>query len=292
MICGRYDVLVGWMQTRGGSLMKMAIALAALLIALAPPIEAQMLEPDPDDFEWVLYPFGIGSRGGVDSRWANTQWMRNISDQTLRVTHLRVPNFSGGSFPQEFLLQPDESRMLELAGGDAAGFDGVYIFVERGHAEEFDYSQRVFETSQQNHPGIEIPVFTESDLRPRLSFLSVVPTPRHRVMLRVYDPLIRPEGMLRIVVTEQRNTGLPQGPGQVVLEEIVPFTEGKFRLAPPNHEIPNWPSQIQRRMDLSGFPQGVPYVVDVYSMTEGVEICGFITITDNVTQEVQVVTSD
>lgn len=282
------------MQTpRGEPLMKHATVLALLLIAFAPLTNAQILEPDPGDFEWVLYPFGTASVQGRSSTWESVQWLRNVGDIPLRVSNLRVPTLGPGQ--HEFLLQPDDTFFPQLAGS-AARYEGAYTFIERGAADKLAFSLRVFETSRtagnpQNHPGIEIPVFTEADLESRLTFLSVYPTPRHRVTLRVFDPEITPGATVRIVVREQRHQG-SIGDDILVSDQTLPLLEGFVRRARPDGLVPEIPSQLRLNLDFSNVPTGKPYVVDVYSMTEGVGICGFITITDNVTQEVQIVTSD
>lgn len=122
-----------------------------------------------------------GDRG---SRWVTSFWITNNADRPVLVAPYA---FGCGVLiceqpptPPGITFRPAHSALLPIPG--------VFMFVERGRADEVTFSLRVQDLSRQAETyGTELPVVREREWRPRIVLSDVPTSSRFRNLLRIYE---------------------------------------------------------------------------------------------------------
>ena len=217
--------------------------------------------PDPSLFERILIPVIFQGEGAFGSRWETNVVMRNFSRYPLQSI-------------------PDVARPLPLIGGGmpispSALFGnrpaGVVLFVPRG--SEVGFTSHIRDVSRDaTQWGTEMPVVRERDTRETLVFSNVPFDPRYRLQLRIYGI----DGVsIPLIVSA--------GPGAVREVEL----RGPCTETPCNSNEPAYAS-----LDLGAVfpPLSFPNTIFVQQqLDQPRRLWAFITVTNNVTQHVTVI---
>jgi hypothetical protein len=248
----------------------MRTTIAVLVAFLTVPLFAQSTE-----FEQVLAPFDTMSFGGLlGSQWAAELWVRNDSAQPVNLFPERCVHI-GGEFPCTRRIDvPARTTMRLDTAYTTAGSPGVFLYVPRARVNDVHFNLRIRGGA---NVGTEIPVVREREWRTGKANLLNVPLQfGSRLNLRVYT-LDAPGGNFTV-----RMYG---DPGDVLL------SERKFAIPMPALE--SFPPVFAFVNDLSSALRGL--VADrvrvEIEVDGGRNLWPLLTITDNATQHVTVVTA-
>jgi hypothetical protein len=260
--------------------MRFPAAVLACLLSLSLPTFAQTVE-----YEKVLFPV-VASRlpGAFGSLWETEVAVLNRSATPVRLAG-RYACY-GCRTAQSLLpdmtysLLPDQS------------VTGSFVFVERGRADDVEFTSRIRDISREESSwGASVPVAREHDFSTKGITLLDVPTdPRYRLTLRIYalHPL---EGASVVVRVRAQHPGIvndKKNPDPLLAEAAYPLT--------PMIRIPTAPEQYPSYAIISELPPIAPETlsprvrIDLVPLApEGLAIWGFVTITNNDSQSVTIV---
>lgn len=256
---------------------------AALILTIAIGASAQEIT-----YTRFLVPqFTAPVPGAHESLWEVRNWMHYSGDQEVNVVPrpfcFGIQCTLGGTIFPGLSAFPLESL---------PGFrdTGVLVHVDSRYASFMTFASRVRDVSRdEQSAGTEIPVVREDQLLATpLRLLNIPVDSRFRVMLRLYA---LPEVALPVV--EVRYFRLPDPSGTTIdLEPVLlreervalrtTATGGAFQLHPSAAQIP----------ELQSLPELVSedaIWIEVVPVTAGLRIWAFVTITNNDTQQVTVV---
>ncbi len=252
---------------------------------------AQVTSAQPAGFEKVLFPIVIPiaapQPGALGSRWITDLAVLNRGD-------VEVP--MAGSFACFLCRQPHgllpgvTYEIVPIPPGSYLG--GSFLFIDSRYIDRVSFGLRVRDISRQADGfGSEIPVVHEREFRTDgVSILSVPNLPNARVTLRVYgfNPAI--PGTVVVRVYEQRLSLVvnlyPNTPADsLISERTYPVTYIAGNNDPP--ESGNFPRYAQIS-DLL-LPATSLARIDVVPITPGFRIWAFVTVTNNDTQQVTVI---
>lgn len=237
---------------------------------------------DPRDA--FLVPLAVDEPipGAYDSLWETTLSALNVSATPVEV----YPLFIRTQLPEyQVFVQPGQMRVLEplLAIIAPPPTRGILLWTEEGRRDDLRFRLRIHDVSRQSLTwGTEIPVVHWKEAFSESIFLLDIPTDdRFRQMLRIYgfDPFVEgfvvdDEGSLlasRNVLLES-----PRQPDGGVIEDEQPTYA----------EIP-WLT--------SEFPQIAGHervVLEIAPLTADLRLWAFVSVTNNETQHVTLVTPD
>jgi hypothetical protein len=259
-----------------------AIAAAVFLTAAGLPLFGGDLANagttiTPDDMERLLVPICIAKEGRFGASWGCEMWVRNSADVPVVFSkgrpHISLP--SGG-------LAQIEAHATQFYYEAPRG--AIYN-VEKAHADQVHVSLRIADQNRRPvNQGTEIPVVREKDwLSKPVDLLDIPTDPAVRQTLRVYDP--EATGMASVRVTVYPFYYVDVEP----LAEVVIALRGGEILSGQWHRLPDY-AEIPDLV--AAFPQIATEErlrVTVEPLTPGMRFWAFITITDNATQQVTVV---
>jgi len=274
--------------------MKLVTLLALIVCLLDARGVAAETTVDLAVFETLLLPVvNRPTPGGYGSLWESRFSMYNGNEVALDPNPV-VPDIfpfsSGCFFPtcDPIPLVPAKSRYEALLfQPDVGSPPGILLYVKREFAEKLAFSLRVQDVSRQALTwGTEIPVVRESELFTTTLQLFDVPTDdRFRQALRVYDPDAKVQSLVRIDIYSSDNVLISTA--TLVLAE------------PPsaNCGVPAglacFPSTAEVLSLTDRFPEirGHSLVrLAITPLSEGLRFWAFVSITNNESQHVTVVT--
>jgi hypothetical protein len=256
----------------------MAVFLFALSTAAS--VSAQV----PEGFTAVLFPLALYDdvRGASGSLWRTTFSIVNVGFEPaqLAVPHACI-NCSSGALA----LRPNITyNTVPVEGRD--GIPGALLFIDEDQAENVRFGVNVRDVSRQaDNLGVEIPVARERDFRTdSITLLRIPRDQRYRYHLRLYS---LNGGQATVTAFEETET-LPGGelgfPDDVQLgtTTVTMVNNAKqFRFAYPYFAqlttIPGLSGNSERSVRIDVVPAA------------GVSVWAFLTITNNITQDVTVV---
>jgi hypothetical protein len=259
-----------------------AIAAAVLVTAALPLFADGSSEAGktitPADVERLLVPLcpANGQEGRYGTFWACEMWVRNSADVPVVFSHGPNSGLPGGGLIQ---IDPHATQFY------SAGLRGGMYIVEKAYADQVHASVRVADQNRRPvNQGTEIPVVREKDwLSKPVDLLDIPTDPAVRQTLRVYDP--EATGMASVRVTVYPFYYVDVEP----LAEVVIALRGGEILSGQWHRLPDY-AEIPDLV--AAFPQIATEErlrVTVEPLTPGMRFWAFITITDNATQQVTVV---
>lgn len=229
-------------------------------------------------FITILVPVSVpdAAPGAFGTLWQSEVWIYNGSDTpygSVRscgssdplfgcATH--APNTTEREFP-EVLRSP---------------FNAVLLYVARNDASRFTFSSRLFELSRHTQPvGVDVPVVREQDLfTSAVRFVGVSGGASSRVALRVYDPMRREGSSVRVELLTTKGD---------------PIAEATLLV--PHDPVIFYPGYTAILDLVVAFPQlhGVDrYDVRVTPLTAGMQYYALMSITDNDSQQVLLITAN
>jgi hypothetical protein len=235
-----------------------------------------------DDYERVLLPLGLQKTPGANgSLWSVTAMARNAGDQ---ISEFLAPFVTGGittpTPPQH--VGPGGTPVLNLSYSQIG--DGVFFTVSKFAVNDFAFEERVADTSRiAQTAGTEIPVVRERDYRTKVVLLDVPNDTRYRGMLRIYGFSDDIEHVRVRIFTLN---------GSDPLVDEVHDTSGVIHhAAPPSAFPPPHPAYLQ--LPLTTWPAlalaGSNSLRIEVTAENGAKLWGFVSITNNDTQQVTVV---
>jgi hypothetical protein len=227
--------------------------------------------------ERFLVPVLGGIPGRFGALWVAELWVRNSSDHDLLFG-------SGNLFT---VLPPGYPQFVYRATGrisKRAERGAIYV-VEKAFADEVHLSLRIADVNRRPvSQGTEVPIVRERDWLSRPVELLDIPTDSAvRQTLRVYETEGTNETAVRVIVYPLREN---EPVAEAVLEP-----RGGVRLFPRFES--GAPAYAEIADLVERFPQIVVHDrlrVRIEPLTPGMRFWAFVTITDNMTQHVTVVT--
>jgi hypothetical protein len=233
----------------------------------------------PDDVERLLVPIcpPNAQEGRFGALWGCDMWVRNSADAPV-VFSRGNPQIS---LPGGGLAQLDPHATQHYSGAAR----GAIYNVEKAYADQVHLSLRIADQNRRPvNQGTEIPIVRERDWLSKSADLLDIPTdPAVRQTLRVYDPEATGQTSVRVSVYPFYYADVePLATAELELRggEI---QSGQWHRFPDYAEIPDL---------VAAFPQIATEErlrVTVEPLTPGMRFWAFITITDNATQQVTVV---
>jgi hypothetical protein len=255
-------------------------AVVLVLLSLSLPAFAQAVE-----YEKVLFPVVVSALpGAFGSRWVTDVAVLNRGAAPVRL----FGQYVCYACRTEQSLLPDVTyALLPLES-----VTGSFVFVERGRAGDVDFTARVRDISREESSwGASVPVAWEHDFSTAGITLLDVPTDsRYRLTLRIYalHPLegasvaVRVRAQLPGIVNDKKN------PDPLLAETAYPLTA--------KVEFPMSAEQFPSYAVISELPPIAPDAltprvrIDLVPLApEGLAIWGFVTITNNDSQSVTIV---
>ena len=237
--------------------------------------------PDLSVFERVLFPVLFDARGAGGSLWRSEAVIANPGPWFVENWNA-IEQIVCIDYPCGERLPPGTQQAV--TGGRFQ--HGVYLLVPRREAERLSFSLRVRDVSREAESfGTEIPVLRESDMFPAqtaMTLLDVPLDPRYRSKLRIYATPRASASVAR----QTRVTTVDPGTGVRISRrvELVERCSGAACTTPAYAEINLPPDGQGRRVNI--------YVTaDATAVSPGVA-WAFVTITNNETQQVTIVTPD
>jgi IPT/TIG domain-containing protein len=264
---------------------------AHTLTAVTPPhaegavvIQLRMNGASVDSFPYFAYirpreatliPFAAETPGGFGARWTTDIAVFNDSDETISLT----PNYCfgiGAYFPctSDLVVPPHSTFKVPLRG-----FPEMYLYPPIDVRDKLHFSVRVRDASRDD-TGTEIPVVPLSSYRDKRTVLVNVPvSDRVRSVLRVYDtgnPMtVQIYDEVSGDLLTQRFSGFRSFPTDSPLQFSFSFFDVLSDPAVRGH------NRVRIEIDETN-PGPIPAPVRLWAM---------LTLTDNATQRVTVLTS-
>jgi hypothetical protein len=240
-------------------------------------------------YETLLLPIYLDGRvsGANGSQWQTDFWIRNGGSSTATLAPWECPinQSCPAVFPLTRALAPGESiHNLPAFFRAPTANPARLLYVSRGEADNVAAQLRFADVSRATlNAGTEMPVVREGDLLTGSASLLNVPfDSRFRVMLRIDDVALT-ESRFRVAVYTQE-TGTGNTPLHT-LDLIATTSEtGDFRLTP---------AYAQFSLDeLAQLPKPLPSTLrlEITPLTAGSRFWSFVSVTNNETQLVTLVT--
>lgn len=266
---------------------------------LSTGLDAQLVPPSPDDYDAVLVPLAPpdvpGAQGSV---WGYEFAALNSGTETLVGYYRPVPGavplpdifpaWNGCRFPICSLaaqFPPGATNPFVLGGElDNRGQSGMLLYVRKSATPSFKFQLRIKDLTRSVFTvGAELqPVPVRELVNGPVHLLNVPGAAAYRLTLRVYDPIPFPDNAVEIKVIDQESGEL--------------LSAGTFPLRQPEDPIEDFYPGFPRHPDflqLSDLqlPPGAFFRarIEVASLT-GRPIWAFVSVTNNQTQEVTIVT--
>ena len=243
------------------------------------------VDPNPADYEKVLFPVVFRGSGAFGSEWGTTIAATNRSAQVITAAR---PVFEGNSMCPAICgcsgradLQPKETNYVCVEGfRDAAG---LIFYPPKAQADDISYAARITDHSRiADTLGTEVPVVRERDFRTTSIVLPDVPiNARYRVAMRFDNPDQRDGGQVRMRVTR----------GSETVESVVTLRYTIVNVQP--EPFPNRPAFAFIGDLAAMFPAlaGADRVnIELTPLTPGMRFWAFASITNNETQQVTTAT--
>lgn len=225
--------------------------------------------------ERVLVPVVFSGPGAFGSQW--TTEVSVVNADIVPLDFYRPP-FSDAAGP----LNPEQTRTITTAVTGQQP-NGLWLYVPRGAAKSLQFSGLIRDLSRQSQTlGTELPIVRESDFFHQTFNLMNVPTdPKYRAALRVYG-LGTNEVPIRI---------LAMGGSTTLVQDTLRLALGNNQTADASLTISDL---VARYPQLAGAGPLRIEVIRLYDTDFGPSdpgIWGFVSVTNNDTQQVTVITA-
>lgn len=225
-----------------------------------------------EDFDTILFPIfmpPVQGAFGSEFRTSARLWNQSSAAVVFFGTDTSCSLADPPIYPDQRYALPAEGPEHTLFT-DCSTSTGRLFYVPKGSGAALVANLRVSDVSRAAESnGVEIPVVREEDFRKeRIALLNVPLDPRFRNTLRIYA--LKP-GFVNVSIDN--------------LVYPVPLTAGENRFEPSFASFSNFPTKDQ----LPGHPSSIKVVIDT-PLGSDMPLWAFISSTNNVTQEITVVT--
>jgi hypothetical protein len=239
-------------------------------------------------YERILLPLVSRDVPGVgDSVWTTEIWaMREDSFVLIIGQNADPPSCGDGCTPLPTPPPPERVlyrfRPYTTAAGETPG---QFVYVLRDRAERAHFSIRVRDTSRNaTSAGVEVSIARENDFSSRpLHFLNVPQEPgRYRSMLRIYsaDPELPASAEVQLWPPfDNRAPLMTFTVNLIAMQKFITRENMTFALRPAVAEValPILPTNDDR------------FRIEVRPLSGGTRLWGFVSVTDNTTQQVTII---
>ncbi|HEX8154532.1 MAG TPA: hypothetical protein VF698_15465 [Thermoanaerobaculia bacterium] len=263
--------------------MRSALAIVFVLAATA----ASALTPPP--YQRVLVPLSVAELAGANgSRWTTELWAVNHSGEAAWVAPLPCIVSSASICADQIDIPAGRSVRLPPLGN--ASYPGVLALIPAWNAVSLTLHVRDL-SKQSESWGTEIPVVRESEFFTRPTSASGIAFGRdYRHTLRLYALLDnRPSVQYRVKLY-----GITAAEDRLLREQVVTLVAPP---APPPNRIGTLPAQTTltdffnvAAPDVDRVRLTIDLVTDPLALQAPVPYWGFVSVTNNVTQQVTTVT--
>ncbi len=243
--------------------------------------------PMRDAFERVMIPLAHSedASGRFGSIWLTEVFARNDGSGFVAVEQRPGEDCILAVCPQPIL----EARSTAGLVLGAFPHGGAFVYVARPHNDEIHFQARVWDVSREADTwGTELPVVRESEfLDGAFPLLNIPVADRFRSTLRIYESSGVEGTLVRVRVFPLQGDTLL---GQTTV--ALSMGEGGFMPDPFNPEFPPNPPMVQLDL-LTLFPQIVAYDrirLEIEPVTPGLRLWAFVSVTNNETQQVSLIT--
>ena len=227
----------------------------------------------------LLIPVAIEVPGGFGSRWTTDIWVYNDSDETTNLT-LEVCGSLGAVFPcaDRMIVAAHGALRIPPRTQSYGEYPEMILFPPTDVAGRLHFNVRVRDLAHPDTIGIEIPVARASDFRRgRLELVNVPVNARLRSLLRIYDQMNTLYAGVTVRAFDLQTGDLL---AQRKLEQLLP-TDGPSRTTLLLHsflEAPEMRGHDSLRLEIE-------------EADANASLWAMLTLTDNTTQQVTVLTS-
>lgn len=255
------------------------VILAAIFLCPTSPLLAE--EIDGDGHVAALLPFVVTEQPGrFGSKWSTELWFSNQAPEeaTLAPRSVCAPEFPDcrDHYPPGFIGQP--TITLEAAAG-------YLLYLNEEDSDQLFFNLRIFEHSRSSQAvGVEIPVVREDEFYESESVLLAIPTGSDiRSTLRVYDRSASRDHAVLVEFLDTKNVVVASH--HLSLDQGKPFgRDVNFPLRPGFNWIGDITLDFPRLLGLERFN------VRITPLSEGMSFWAFVSVTDNTSQHVLLVT--
>ncbi len=260
------------------------ICFATLLLAVA----AQARDTNGDVFETILIPIAFSAsqivQGAYGAQWTGEIWVENASStpvDSLQPTGLCFPPCPPG-LPAGFV-----GRLSSVDSNNNDG--GALFYVPAVIASKMHFSSRLLELTRRAQPtGVEMPVIREDQFFSNpTAYLGVPVGSGIRSALRVYDPRLQRGSAVQVDFLS------PSGE-QVASTILRPGDDPVVPLKLPVVNTHPYPGAAAIRNITDMFPQLQAYAhfhIRLTPLTPGMQYWAMVSVTDNETQHVLLITA-
>jgi len=265
--------------------MRVKTNLTLCVVALLATTQVHATDRNPE-YEDVLIPILADNQfihGAFGTTWETSLWARNAGDQFAGVTQ-GPPSCSIGICEPQGIAAKSTVPVGNLVA-PLTQIPARLLHLENGTAASVFFSLRVRETSTGLQDEFEVPIVRESEFYNRpIELLNVPVASTHRIHLRVYDPRA-------IVTTKIRVDVYPMQSETLLGSEVLSVGGGDLQLEP--QAFPPFPGYAEITSLQVRFPAVANHErirVVLTPETSLTEFWGMISVTDNVTQHVNLIT--
>jgi hypothetical protein len=245
--------------------------------------------PGPqDNYEQVLLPIYLESEvnGAFGARWKTDLWLRNNSVDPVELGAWPCPaqQICSAVFPLSYNFEGERSlRNLPPLPGGPDGNPSRLLYIARERAANVAFSLRFADVSRAPFDGgVEMPVIRQAEMLDGVAQLFDVPLgPTFRVLLRLYE-VAYPSSRYRVTIYPQAEANQPPVHSRELT--VTSSYTGDLR-----------PKAGYAHLDITGllqeartWPQNAR--IEITPLTPGSRYWAFVSITNNDTQIVTLVT--
>jgi hypothetical protein len=251
-----------------------------LLLALLLCTPAAAIAQRPAEFERVLLPvYNAPMPGAFGSIWTTELWMHNSGDSDAWI---RYPECHVSACAPSFNLRSGSTVQPPIARRPA----GVLLWIPKERSSSVHFTLRAQDVSRQAQTwGTDIPAVREAEFLTSTAHLLNVPTTEaFRQTLRIYDAESRAEAEFLVRIYDQDSNAL--------ISERAFKTVGAGN-PPPDYGMPGQPGSVEIGpfASIIGIPPTITRVrLEVVPLTSGVRFWTFMSVTNNETQHITLIT--